>query len=79
MIGADPLHRSLTLSERYPVGSTFETSDSGTPLKILGPDRKPVVEVKTDDEVVTIPVPAGTDGQCWSFAPHRCKKAGPPS
>jgi putative heme-binding domain-containing protein len=33
MFGADPLHRSLTLSERYPVGSTFETSDSGTPLK----------------------------------------------
>ena len=32
MFGADPLHRSLTLSERYPVGSTFETSDSGTPL-----------------------------------------------
>jgi putative heme-binding domain-containing protein len=33
MFGADPLHHLLTLSERYPVGSTFETSDSGTPLK----------------------------------------------
>lgn len=26
-IGADPLHRALTVSDRTPVGSTFETSD----------------------------------------------------
>ena len=43
---------------------------SGIPMKVLGPDHKPLFEVKTDDEVVTIPVPAGTDGQCWSFSPH---------
>jgi putative heme-binding domain-containing protein len=33
MVGADPLHHSLTLFERYAIGATFETSDSGTPLK----------------------------------------------
>ena len=43
---------------------------SGGPLKILGPDRKLIAEVKTDDEVVTVPVPAGLDGQVWSFSPH---------
>ena len=32
IIGADPLHRNLTVSERYPRGSTFETSDSGVAL-----------------------------------------------
>jgi hypothetical protein len=32
VIGADPLHRSITVSQRYPLGSTFETSDSDVAL-----------------------------------------------
>lgn len=32
MFGADPLHHCLTASERYPIGSTFETSDNEKPL-----------------------------------------------
>lgn len=43
---------------------------SGQPHKVLGPDRKVIAEIKADDEVVSIPVPAGMDGRCWSFAPH---------
>jgi hypothetical protein len=43
---------------------------SGGPCKVLGPDRKPIAEITVRDEVVTIPVAAGTDGQCWSLAPH---------
>lgn len=43
---------------------------SGGPHKVLGPDRKVIQEVKASDEVVTIPVPAGQDGQCWSLSPH---------
>ena len=43
---------------------------SGGPHKVLGPDRKAVAEVKASDEVVTVPVPAGADGQVWTFSPH---------
>ncbi len=43
---------------------------SGRACKVLGPDRKPITEITAQDEVVTIPVPAGADGQCWSLAPH---------
>jgi hypothetical protein len=43
---------------------------AGGPHKVLGPDRKAVVEVTASDEVVTIPVPAGADGKVWSFTPH---------
>lgn len=32
LMGADPLHRTVVSAERYPIGSTFETSTSGTPL-----------------------------------------------
>jgi hypothetical protein len=42
----------------------------GEPHKVLGPDGKPVCEVSASDEIVTVPVPAGADGQCWSFSPH---------
>jgi hypothetical protein len=43
---------------------------SGGPHKVLGPDRKPIQEVKESDEVVTVPVPEGKDGACWSLSPH---------
>ena len=43
---------------------------SGGPHQVLGPDRKVLQEVKVSDEVVTIAVPEGKDGQCWSFSPH---------
>lgn len=43
---------------------------SGGPHRVLGPDRKVLQEVKVSDEVVTVPVPAGKDGQCWSLSPH---------
>ncbi|HWE00909.1 MAG TPA: PVC-type heme-binding CxxCH protein [Tepidisphaeraceae bacterium] len=42
MFGADPLHRCLTLSERYPVGSSFETSDDEKPLTSDDPTFRPV-------------------------------------
>src|SRR5690606_17741317 len=32
IFGADPLHRKLTVSERHPRGSTFETNDVATAL-----------------------------------------------
>jgi len=32
LFGADPLHHCLTMSERYSIGSTFETSDDEKPL-----------------------------------------------
>jgi hypothetical protein len=43
---------------------------SGGPHKVLGLDRKVITEVTANDEVVTIPVPAGADGRLWSFTPH---------
>ncbi len=43
---------------------------SGGPHKVLGPDGKAIQEVKVSDEVVTVPVPAGADGRCWSLSPH---------
>jgi hypothetical protein len=43
---------------------------SGRPCKILGPDRKPIAEITVQDEIVTIDVPAGADGRCWSLSPH---------
>ncbi len=32
MLGADPLHRNITVSERIAVGATFSTKDTGIPL-----------------------------------------------
>ncbi len=43
---------------------------SGGPHKVLGPDKKVVHDVAVSDEVVTVPVPAGLEGQCWSLSPH---------
>jgi len=43
---------------------------TGGPCKLLGADHKPVADVTADDEVVTVPVPEGKDGQAWSFSPH---------
>ncbi|MCX7047858.1 MAG: DUF4838 domain-containing protein [Candidatus Sumerlaeota bacterium] len=43
---------------------------TGTPCKILGPDRKVIAEVKTNDEIVSVPVPEGADGQVWSLSPR---------
>lgn len=42
---------------------------SGPKFPIRGPDRKIITEVSVSDEVVTIPVSNGTDGQIWSFGP----------
>src|SRR4029077_16428179 len=43
---------------------------SGGAHKVLDADRKIVAEVKTSDEVVSIPVPAGKAGQVWSLSPR---------
>jgi hypothetical protein len=43
---------------------------SGRPMKWLGPDRQPIATVDVSDEIVTIDVPPGKDGACWSMAPH---------
>ncbi len=43
---------------------------SGNPCKIVGTDRQPIADVVTNDEVVTVPVPEGKDGQAWSLSPH---------
>lgn len=54
-----------------PKGTTqLQLFYSGGPCKVLGPERKPVAEVTVRDEVVTLAVPAGADGRCWSLAPH---------
>jgi hypothetical protein len=46
---------------------------SGTKHKVLRPDHAPAREVEASDEIISIDVPAGTDGQCWSLSPggHR--------
>jgi putative heme-binding domain-containing protein len=54
MFSADPLHHCLTLSERYPVGSTFETSDSGTPLKSDDITFRPVYLTNAPDGAIYI-------------------------
>ncbi len=43
---------------------------SGTKHTIIGPDHKPIREVDANDETVTVDVPAGADGKCWSFSPQ---------
>jgi putative heme-binding domain-containing protein len=48
-IGADPLNRNLIASERYPLGSTFETSDSGVPLAGDDIAFRPVFLANTPD------------------------------
>jgi hypothetical protein len=43
---------------------------NGGPHSVLGPDGKVIAKVTQDDEVVTIPVPTGADGQPWSLSPR---------
>lgn len=43
---------------------------NGGPHSVLGPDGKIIAKVTQDDEVVSIPVPAGADGQVWSLSPR---------
>jgi hypothetical protein len=43
---------------------------SGGPHKVLGPDRKLLKDVTASEEIITVPVPDGKDGQCWSLSPH---------
>jgi len=40
----------------------------GGPHVVHGPDGKPIAEVTTKGEFVTIEVPAGSDGRVWSFS-----------
>ncbi|HSI36376.1 MAG TPA: DUF4838 domain-containing protein [Tepidisphaeraceae bacterium] len=40
---------------------------AGGPHTLLGPDGKPLADIKTSGDHVSIPVPAGADGQCWSL------------
>jgi putative heme-binding domain-containing protein len=54
MIGADPLHHSLTLAERYSTGSMFETSDNGTPLKTDDITFRPVYLTNAPDGALYI-------------------------
>ncbi len=41
----------------------------GPKFPIRGPDHKVLAELNANDEIVTIPVPEGTDGKVWSFGP----------
>lgn len=43
---------------------------SGGAHKVLDADRKIIGDVTSRDEVVTVPVPAGKDGQVWSLSPR---------
>jgi len=43
---------------------------SGGPHKLVGADRKPIADVSTSDDLVSVPVPEGKDGALWSFSPH---------
>ncbi|HEV7869044.1 MAG TPA: PVC-type heme-binding CxxCH protein, partial [Chthoniobacteraceae bacterium] len=45
----DPLHRKIIVAERYPRGSTFETSDSGTALAGTDPAFRPVFLTNAPD------------------------------
>lgn len=54
MFGADPLHRLLTLSERTPVGSTFQTTDIGTPLTSSDITFRPVYMANGPDGALYI-------------------------
>jgi len=51
---ADPLHRDIVVSERYPRGSTFETSDSGMALTSDDPSFRPVYLTNGPDGAVYV-------------------------
>jgi putative membrane-bound dehydrogenase-like protein len=54
MFGADPLHHYLAVSERYAVGSTFETSDSGFPLRSDDVTFRPVYLTNAPDGAIYV-------------------------
>ena len=41
-----------------------------TAQRSWGPDRKAIQEVGASDEVISVAVPAGLDGRCWSLSPR---------
>ncbi len=47
--GADPLHHNVVVGERYPTGSTFETSDSAVALAGADPSFRPVFLANAPD------------------------------
>jgi putative heme-binding domain-containing protein len=49
---ADPLHRNVVVAERYPVGSTFETSDSGVAVVGDDPAFRPVYLTNAPDGAI---------------------------
>ena len=59
----------------------------GGPHKFLGPDRTVIREIGVSDEVISVDVPPGLDGRCWSLSPRaaatmvlqsQCRIAWPP-
>jgi putative heme-binding domain-containing protein len=53
-IAADPLHRNVVVAERYPHGSTFETSDSGMAVASADPAFRPVYLTNAPDGAIYI-------------------------
>ncbi len=51
---ADPLHRNIVVAERYPRGSTFETSDSGIALAGADPSFRPVYLTNAPDGAICV-------------------------
>jgi putative heme-binding domain-containing protein len=52
--GADPLHRNIVVGERYPRGSTFETSDSAVALAGADPSFRPVFLTNAPDGAIYV-------------------------
>jgi putative heme-binding domain-containing protein len=52
--GADPLHRNVVVGERYPTGSTFETSDSTVALAGDDPSFRPVFLANAPDGAIYV-------------------------
>lgn len=53
-LAADPLHRNVVVAERYPRGSTFETSDSGVAVTGQDPAFRPVYLTNAPDGAIYI-------------------------
>ncbi|HSU65532.1 MAG TPA: HEAT repeat domain-containing protein, partial [Tepidisphaeraceae bacterium] len=54
MFGADPLHHNIMVSERYALGSTFETSDTGPALSSPDVTFRPVYLTTGPDGAIYI-------------------------
>ena len=54
LLGTDPLHKTITVSDRTPVGSTFETNDVGLAVQTDAPVFRPVYLVNGPDGAVYI-------------------------